>query len=436
MSISKEKLNSLTTEPGVYHFYDKDGKILYIGKAKNLRHRVKSYFLKMEELPERRSDAIFQMVQLVSRIKTIETDSEIEAVFLEAQLINKIKPKYNSRQKDDRSFYVIEISKTKIPRVELKRARNVPRLSASSPRGQRSKYFGPYQSGEIVKRALRILRKIFPYANCSETKYRRAEKLSKACLYGDIGLCPAPCDPPSSARGGLRMARKIEYQKQIKYLSDFLSGKKQKIIRSLKSEMNKLSKEKNFETAALIRDKITALEHLNRYSIGLKDSFDDIRAGSIFARIEAYDISNIGGDFAVGAMAVLTLGKIDKSEYKKFKIKTVTGANDIAMMAEIIRRRFRNSWPQPNLIVIDGGATHLKAVNVILSELKINIPAIAIAKGPDRKKDEFHYLTPEVGQYFQKNPELKNFALVARNEVHRFSQSYCRKLHRKSLKYG
>ncbi len=424
MSISKEKLNILPTGPGVYQFYDKAGKILYIGKAKNLRSRVKSYFLKVEELTETRSEAIFQMVGLVDRIKTVETDSEIEAVFLEAELINKIKPKYNSRQKDDKSFYLIEISKEEIPRIEIQRARNI------DLKNKKLHYFGPYQSGEVLKRALRILRKIFPYADCSETKYHRAERLSKACLYGDINLCLAPCDSPSPR---LRRARRVECQKQIKYLRDFLSGKKQKIVRKLSAEMKELSRMKKYEKAAAIRDKLFVLEHLNRYSIGLKDSFDDFRTGSIFARIEAYDISNIGGDYAAGAMTVLTLGKIDKSEYKKFKIKTIVGANDIAMMQEIINRRFSNDWPKPNLIVIDGGATHLKSVNLILSELKITIPVISIAKGPDRSKDEFHYSIPEVGKYFQKNPELKNFALVARDEAHRFSQSYYRSLHRRNM---
>ena len=416
--IKKLKLGELPTNPGIYQFYDNAGRILYIGKAKNLRSRVKSYFLRLEELPETRSEAIYQMIGMVERIKTIETDSEIEAVFLEAQLINQIKPKYNSRQKDDKSFSLIEISKGKVPRVELKRARNL------DLKNKKFYYFGPYPSGEVVKRALRILRKIFPYANCSETKYKRQEKLGKSCLYGDIKLCTAPCENSNL----------LECKKQVRYLKDFLSGKKQKIIRSLSREMKLLSRDKKYEEAAIIRDKLFALEHLNRYSIGLKDSFDDFRSGSIFARIEAYDISNISGDFAVGAMTVLTLGKIDKSEYKKFKIKTVHGANDIAMMDEIIRRRFKNSWPNPNLIVIDGGATHLKSVMLILREMEIKIAAISIAKGPDRKKDEFHYSAPEVGKYFLKNPELKNFAIQARDEAHRFSQSYYRSLHRKSLK--
>ncbi len=410
-------MQNLPTGPGIYQFYDNSGGILYIGKAKNLRNRVKSYFQKSEDLQETRSEAIFQMVGLANQIKIVETDSEIEAVFLEAELINKIKPKYNSRQKDDKSFQVIEISKDEIPRVELRRTRNV------DLKNKNFYYFGPYPSGDIVKRALRILRKIFPFANCSQTKYRRAEKISKACLYGDINLCLAPCEKSSIP----------ECKKQVSYLKDFLSGKKQKIIQSLSKEMTDLSRRKKYEEASVIRDKLFALEHLNRFSVGLKDSFDDFRTGSIFARIEAYDISNIGGEFSVGAMTVVSLGKIDKSDYKKFRIKTVSGANDIAMMVEVIRRRFSNNWPRPNLIVIDGGVTHLKSVNFELQKLKISIPTIAIAKGPNRDKDEFHFTSPEIGKYFQKNPELKNFAIIARDEAHRFSQNYYRKLHRKNL---
>lgn len=416
-NISKLKINNLSTTPGVYQFYDKTGKILYIGKAKNLRSRVKSYFLKVEELPENRSPAIFQMVGQVERIKTIQTDSEIEVVFLEAELINKIKPKYNVRRKDDKSFSLIEISRGEIPRVEVRRTRNV------DLKNKKFHYFGPYQSGEILKRAMRILRKIFPYANCSATKFRRQQKLCKACLYGDINLCPAPC----------AISDILECKKQIGYLKDFLSGKKKKIIRELSAEMKVLSSMKKYEEAAIIRDKISALEHLNRYSVGIKDSFEDFRQGSIFARIEAYDISNIAGDYAVGAMTVLTLGKVDKSEYKKFKIKTVSGANDLAMMAEIIRRRFANNWPQPNLIIVDGGVGQLKIAKQIIESQNLNISIIAIAKGPERKKDEFHFSSSEVTNFFHNNSELKNLAILARNEAHRFSQNYYRSMHRKNM---
>jgi excinuclease ABC subunit C len=419
MKNKKIKLNleSIKTGPGVYQFFDKLGQILYVGKAKNLRNRVKSYFLRSEELLESRSEAIFQMVELVKKIKTIQTDSEIEALFLESQLINKLKPKYNSRQKDDKSFYVIEISKEEIPKVELRRVRNI------DLENKKFYYFGPYVSGDTVKKALRVLRKIFPYANCSNIKFFRQKKLGKACLYGDLKLCSAPCEKLTIS----------ESKKQSLYLRDFLSGKKESIIQKLSIDMEVLSSMKKYEDAIIIRDKIFALKHLNRFSVGLKDSFDDYRSGSISSRIEAYDISNIAGEFAVGAMTVLTLGKIDKSEYKKFKIKTISGSNDLAMMQEMLLRRFKNDWPKPNLVIIDGGVNHLKIVESVVKKQNLNIATVSIAKGPNRDKNEFHYSSSAVGQYFQKNPELKDFAILARDEAHRFSRQYYRTLHRKNL---
>ena len=357
---------------------------MYIGKAKNLRSRVKSYFLRAEELTESRSTAIYQMVQKIKRIKTTSTDSELETVLLEAELIKKVQPKYNIRQKDDKSFSVIEISRDEIPRLEIKRARNVDKSAEFAGQARTgAEYFGPYPSAEILKRALRILRKIFPYANCSKTKFSRQQKLAKACLYGDLALCLAPCE---------NLEVIAESKKQISFLKDFLSGKKKKIIQKLSAEMKVLSRNKKYEEAAVIRDKLSALEHLNRYSVGIKDSFLDFQNLSIFPRIEAYDISNIGGEFAVGAMTVATLGRIDKSEYRKFKIRSVRGANDLAMTAQILERRFKNSWPEPNLIVIDGGIGQLNIARHVIKDIKLDIPIVAIAKGKSRKRMNFVFL--------------------------------------------
>jgi len=417
MSISKSQLNALPTTPGVYRFYDKTGKILYIGKAKNLRSRIRSYFLNDKEV-KGRSSWIAEMIKEIADIKIYKTDSEIEAVLLESELINKIQPKYNTRQKDDKSYTVIEISKEEIPKVEIKRVRNV------DLKNKNFYYFGPYTSGDILKRAMKILRKIFLYANCSKIKFFCQQKNNRPCLFGDIDLCLAPCVDKDKI---------LETKKQINYLKDFLSGKKVKIISRFEREMKVLSRNKKYEEAAIVRDKIFSLEHLNRHSIGLKDSYQEILDNSQFSRIEAFDVSNISGNFAVGAMAVIILGKIDKSEYKKFKIKTVKGANDLAMMQEIICRRFQNSWQKADLIVVDGGAVHLRVVARILVNNNNQIPIIAIAKGADRKNDEFHYSDQKTAQYFQKNPELKNLAIMARNEAHRFAQNYYRKLHRKNL---
>lgn len=416
-TFQKNSVSDLPISSGVYQFLDNFGEILYIGKAKNLRARVRSYFLD-ECFVKGRSQWVFEMVKQVVGIKTFETDSEIEAVLLEAELINKIKPKYNTRQKDDKSYSVIEISKENIPKVEIRRVKNI------NLKDKNYYYFGPFTSGEILKRAMRILRKIFPYANCSKTKFNRQKKIGQACLYGDINLCPSPCVSEEKTK---------EAKKQIKLLRFFLSGKKKKIILDFEKEMKVLSRNKKYEDAAKIRDKIYALNHLNRYSVGVKDSYLEILDNSIFPRIEAYDISNIVGDFAVGAMTVLSLGKIDKSEYKKFKIKTVIGSNDFAMMQEIIIRRLKNNWQKPDLIVIDGGATHLKVATAEIEKSGLEIPVVAIAKGLNRKEDELYFLSTDLAKVFQKNPELKNLAIIARDEAHRFSQSYYQKLHRKSI---
>lgn len=416
--IKKLKIYNLPTRPGVYQFFGSGGETLYIGKAKNLRSRVKSYFLRAEELRESRSEAIFQMVSQIQKIKATSTDSEIEAVILEAELINRQKPKYNTRQKDDKSFYLIQIKKADISSVELVRSRNV------DLKNKEYKYFGPYPSGEVVKKALKILRKIFPYADCSKIKFTRQKKLAKGCLYGDLSLCLSQCAGENT----------LESKRQIKYLIDFLSGKKKKVIQNLNQEMATLSQGKKFEKAAVLRDKIFALEHLNRYPLGLSDSFSGFRQFSIFPRIEAYDVSNIGGEYAVGAMTVVSLGDIDKSEYKKFKIQTISTSNDIAMMQEMIRRRMKNRWPQASLMVIDGGVGHLNAVKKILKEFSSEIPLVSIAKGSDRKKNELHFSGHEIAKYFKNNDELKRIILQVRDEAHRFSREYYRKLHRKGLR--
>jgi excinuclease ABC subunit C len=414
--IEKLAQKEIPTLPGVYIFLDEKGKTLYVGKAKNLRSRIKSYFLRVEELRKSRSEAISQMVGKINQIKTYPVDSEIEAILLESELINKQKPKYNSRQKDDKSFYLIKIDKKSYPSVQLIRSRNV------DLRNKNAIYFGPYYSGDLVKRALKMLRKIFPFANCSQAKFSRQTKLERACLYGDLNLCLSPCTNVES-----------ENLEQLGFLVDFLRGNKRKIIKNLEKKMSDLSKEEKYEEAKILRDKIFALEHLNRYPVGIKDSFFDFQNFAHFPRIEAYDISNIGGDFAVGAMTVASLGKIDKKEYKKFKIKTVREQNDIAMTVEVIKRRLKNNWPRSNLIVIDGGVAHLKSVLAILSKTDTKIPIVSIAKGFDRKKNEFYYSSSDLAKYFEGNHDLRKLIIQLRDEAHRFSIEYYRKLHRKSI---
>lgn len=470
----KEKIKTLPTGSGVYHFVDESGGILYVGKAKNLKKRVSQYFLKNLN----RGPAIEQMIRLAVDVKWTETDSEIEAVLLEADQINLLKPKYNIRQKDDKSFLVIKITRkisnsfiissevekypvrkdlsprsvhlddglttgrddsaskqinhltaqrfNQFPCVELVRFRNIDLSDKSAD------FFGPYPKGESLKKSLRYLRRIFPYRDCSVAKWRTYAKKGRPCLYGDIGLCPAPCI------GKIDMKK---YDSQISYFKKFLLGKKGDVISDLKKEMAILSKNKEFERAVEIRNKIYALDHINEAKIGLKDGGFGVDSG-LFERIECYDISNLLANEAVGSMIVFTNGKPDKDEYKKFKVKSSKlkvrsseelPSSDLERLEQVLDRRFKNDWPLPNLIVIDGGATHLKIAKKVIAEYHLNIPAISISKGPRRDKNDFHFLDQPTAQYFKKNPDLQKIAIMARDEAHRFAIKFQRELHRKNI---
>ncbi|MCX6808075.1 MAG: GIY-YIG nuclease family protein [Candidatus Berkelbacteria bacterium] len=459
---SKDKIKDLPKKPGVYRFLDEKGGILYVGKAKNLQNRLKQYFLK--ELG--RGPAIEQMVEKAFDIKYIETGSEIEAVLLEAELINKLKPKYNVRLKDDKSFLVIKIAKkitkTAFPVLELVRVKNVDFSDKSAD------YFGPYPAGLLLKKSIRYLRKIFPFRDCTKTKYSSAAKKGRSCIYGDIKICTAPCVGSISAEN---------YNKNIKYLKAFLRGKKQEIIRDLEKEMTRFSKKEKFEEAAIVRNKLYALQHISEVVIGLRDDvFDSNKI--LFKRIECYDIANIGDEYVVGSMVVFVDGRKASDEYRKFKINNsvissdVPGVdrfsakdeilrqdqddtslqispptssslpavqtgrndnNDLFRLKQVLERRFRNDWPKPDLIVIDGGEMQLRVAKEVLSDFELQIPLVSISKGPKRQKNDFHFANSEVAKYFAGNISLQNVCIATRDEAHRFAISFYRKLHREGM---
>ncbi len=424
MNNLQEKIKSFPKSPGIYQFIDQSGEILYIGKAKNLNSRIKSYFLK----DIGRGPSIDNMVKRAVDVKYIVTESEIEALILEAELVNQLKPKHNVRLRDDKSFLVISIVKKKknidgksfdivYPKFELSRFKNVDFKDKSA------EYFGPYPSGELLKTSLKYLRKIFPYRDCSKTKFNTYKKKCRPCIYGDIRVCTAPC---------VEWVTVEEYNQNIEYLKQFLRGKKGMVIKKLTKEMDQFSQNHQYEKAALIRDRLNALAHLKDVAVGIRDDVFEFTK-IIFKRIECYDISNIGGEYVVGSMVVTTDFKSDKDEYRKFKIKTLDGANDLLAMKEMLLRRFKNDWTLPDLLVIDGGANHLNVAVNVLKELSLNIPAVSIAKGPDRKKNEFHFSSPSVAKYVLENKELENVLISTRDESHRFAIAYYRSLHRKDM---
>lgn len=370
------------------------GAIIYVGKATSLKHRVLSYFQK--NLPIKTAKQMSEVVD----IDYIETDSAVEAILLESRLIKKYSPTYNIKEKDDKSRLYIHITREDFPRVYSLRETDLVSIKEKNPI-----LYGPFFSGQSLALALELIRKIAPFRSCRKLPKKR-------CLYGYLGLCSAPC---------VGEVEKTEYRKNIRLVRDFFEGKKDRVISSLNRELKAFSKKQQFEEAAKVRDRLYALEHLKQ-AFAIKKETD-----TIFDRVEGYDISNISGNFATGSMVVFVDGLAEKSEYRKFKIKSVIGADDTAMMNEVLRRRFRNDWAKPDLIVIDGGKGQVNTAVTVLKSLNLNIPVVGLAKGPDRKKDEI------ITSQLLPRSEIGLFKQV-RDEAHRFARGYYQKLHRKSLK--
>jgi len=431
-SISKEKLNKISSNSGVYLFKDKSGVILYIGKATSLKGRVKQYFSGTDV----RGTRIFSMVEQISNIKTIETDSVLEALILESNLIKKYQPKYNIKERDDKSFSYIALVEDEFPRFEIFRKTELDKITnlklqipnkfqnSKSKKLQTKNYklktvFGPYTSKKQMEVALGIIRKIFPFHSLKQ-------KTEKGCLDFQIGRCPGPYSGAISKR---------DYAKNIRGIRMILEGKKKNLEKKLEKEMKELAKKHEFEKAGELRNKIFALNHIN--DVALISANSEQRTMNNKIRIEAYDISNISGEFAVGSMVVFQNGEPDKKEYRKFKIKTVEGANDVGMMAEVLFRRFKNDWKKPDLILLDGGKGHLNMAEKILKEFKLKIPMMAVAKGKSRKNLKFQISNSKSIQNskfkIQNFLHNKNVVKSIMDEAHRFAISYHRKVRKKDF---
>lgn len=390
------KIKKFPDSCGVYLMRDSRRKILYIGKATSLRRRVLSYFQRPQEM------RLEKMLEQVSNIEIQKTDSVIEALLLENELIKKYQPKYNVKLKDDKTFLGIYITKEDWPKV-------MPaRITEKLPPGE---FYGPFPSAGQVRDALQIIRKIFPF------RYACEPESGKACFEYHMGLCPGVCAGKITQK---------EYAKTVKEIKMFLRGNKKQVIREVEKDMRDTAKGLDFEKAAKLRDRVFALKHIQDVAL-ISDEDMDVKEENIPGRIEAYDISNISGEFTVGSMIVFTDGLIDKKQYRKFKIKTVAGANDVGGLKEVLQRRLNhNEWQFPDLILVDGGVSQVNAMNEVLKESKNNIPVIGIAKGKDRKKNEI------IGN---KDLNIDPALLIKiRDEAHRFAIEYYRLRHRKSLK--
>lgn len=375
----KEKIEKSPLKPGVYLFKNGLGKILYIGRAVNLRSRLKSYLnpfdLKTKEMIEKAKD-----------LEIKKTKNLVEAIILEANLIKKYQPIFNVKEKDDRSFVYIVIPKTKWSYPKIIRGKEINKYLLAD-----SFLFGPLQSYSLAKNFLLLIRKIFPYSTCKLNQ-------EKPCFHYQIGLCSGKC---------LGKISENDYQKLIEGLIDFLSNKKNKVKKFLKE---------------FYPQKLALFNQIEDSSLIIKENVPL----NLTQKIEAYDVSHFGGKEVVGGLVVFENNKFNPSWYRRFKIKTSKPNDDLSALKEMLERRFNHlEWPFPNLILIDGGRAQIKIAEEVLSQKNLKIPVIAIAKfkndrlifGKNIKKSIRELLTISFDTLKQ-----------IRDEAHRFANAYRQKL--------
>ncbi|MFT7558073.1 MAG: excinuclease ABC subunit C [Planctomycetota bacterium] len=394
MTQKELQTKKLPDAPGVYQFLGPKKEILYIGKATSLRDRTRSYF--SDDLINTRGPRLVDMITKSVDVYWIETDSVLEALILEANLIKKHLPPYNTREKDGKSFNHVVITEEEYPRIFLERERS---LSHREKLGYKvKKAFGPYPSGGSLAAAMKIIRRIFPYRN------KQSKDSVHDRFYKQLHLAPET---------GSEEAKKA-YQKVVRNISLLFQGKKSQIIKSLEREMKSVAKKLEFERAGRIKSKIFALQHIQDVSLLTREN---IHAGSGF-RIEAYDIAHMGGQNMVGVMVVLDGGVPDKSSYRKFIIRSVDRANDTAALTEVLVRRFRHDdWPAPDLVVVDGGEAQLRVGQEVVRTMGIEVPVVSVVK------DERHKPKAIKGRKVL-TEKHKDAILLANNESHRFALSF------------
>ncbi len=393
MNSQQLKKYKIPDRPGVY-FFLKNKDILYVGKATSLKDRVKSYFSR--DLFNMRGPLIVDMITKATSIKWQETDSVLEALILEANLIKKNQPYYNTKEKDDKSFNYVCITKdNKIALVRGKELQNQKNSAAFA------NIFGPYPNGNQLREAMKIIRKIFPYLDDkSKNNYE---------FYRQIKLAPEG----------------DEYKRNIRNIILFFEGKKTRILKGLERDMKKLAKEHKFEEANEIKKQLFALKHIN--DVALIKSEDSFKHSSQSSRIEAYDIAHTSGKNMVGVMVVVENGEVNKNEYRKFKIRKYDSSNDTGALLEVLERRFNHpEWQYPGLIVIDGGRAQLNAAKKFQKKAGLSIPVVAVVKDERRRPRQILYSGKAEGLN-------EKAILLANSEAHRFAITYHRKIRGRNM---
>lgn len=428
------KLKQLPTAPGVYFHKNKTGEIIYIGKAANLRNRVRQYF-QNSRLRDAKTDAL---VNEIADTEWTELESEADALFLEAELVKRYLPPYNILLRDDKSLLYVRIDyKSDYPTVSTVRR----------PLDDGARYFGPYLNGYAIRKALRYLRRAFPYATSRPVNQKRAS------LHYHLGLDPGLEDGRTSL---------ADYRANLRRLIQYLKGERVALSRSIESQMKKAAKAHRFEEAATLRNQLRTLQSLNRQTIfGDREVIDASSDQALVEladllglvapprRVEGFDISHMQGTDNVASMVVFVNGLPDKAAYRKFKM-IQAGNDDFAHMAETIRRRLREDnrrkWGTADLMLIDGGRGQLTAALSAQAERGQNLPMIGLAKRQEEiiisknvkrrvEDEEIIEKAKAMGAYVNESADFisidlpKNSHAVRllqriRDESHRFAVSY------------
>lgn len=413
MAIRLDNIRKLPDTPGVYFFLGRNKKILYIGKATSLRSRVRSYLAK--DIAEVRSPFIAQMVDEAVSIDYKSTDSVLEALILEADLIRKFKPEFNTREKDDKSFNCVIITDEDFPIITLARKKDIDFEKMETNEYKLKAVYGPYPESLSIREGLKIIRKIFPY---------RDEKCHilptpRPCFNYQIGLCPGTC---------LGKISKKDYSITIRNIRLFFEGKKGKLLNILAKEMKEAVKDEQFEDAAKKRNQIYALEHIRDVSLIKRESIQSnttvLQSGHEISpafRIEAYDIAHMGGKNMVGVMVVMEDGQFNKSEYRKFIIRGFDSSHDTGALQEVMRRRFNHGeWRLPDLIVIDGGQGQLNAAETVIANERVKPRVVSVVKDDRHRASEIIGDTDSAMKY-------KREIISLNAEAHRFALTFHKK---------
>ena len=423
------KAKDFPQSPGVYLMKDRAGRVIYVGKAKNLRSRAGSYFLKAAAEDQRTAD----WVQEIFDIDYVQCDSEVDALLMESRLIKDIQPKNNKEQKDDKTFpYLMITTRDEFPRIEVTR----------EPKDKGVKLYGPFASAGALRGAISVLQKIFKFRTCTLDITEADERWDwfRPCLLASINQCTAPCNHRIS---------KQEYRRDIKRLQTFLEGGKKRLLKEMRDEMQASSKALDFERAAVLRDEINMLERLeergelethaqpevfyidpNKGLAGLRKVFDLPETPRI---IEGVDIAHLGGGETVASLVQFIDGLPFKPGYRRFRIQDVDGVDDFRSIYEAVSRRFRrlanDGEAFPDILLIDGGKGQLNAAMSAFRDQEITPPlVISLAK----KEEEIYRPGETEPLRLSRNAYGLRLLQYVRDESHRFAQHYHHILRSKS----